>query len=160
MGYIKYKNEVLYSGPIGEVDFSSNWCDSMATYYPYVMVSYIKDGLLKMEKVDCHTEYESDLEIVLDKNDEQIRDFILSSRERERQIREEQRLDYHKLVKVVKGRKIPIGTEGEIFWMGNTKYGASIGLRLLDGSKVFTSPSNVRCITQDELFEREVLGNG
>jgi len=38
---------------------------------------------------------------------------------------------YNKTVKVVKGRKVPIGTVGECFWMGsydNSKYGDPWGI--------------------------------
>ena len=38
---------------------------------------------------------------------------------------------YHKRVKVIKGRKVPLGTEGECFWMcsyDNSKYGDPWGI--------------------------------
>ena len=36
MGLIKYRGEVIYSGPLAEVEFDKNWCDSMAEYYPHM----------------------------------------------------------------------------------------------------------------------------
>ena len=39
MGLIKYRGEVIYSGPLAEVEFDKNWCDSMAEYYPRMRVS-------------------------------------------------------------------------------------------------------------------------
>lgn len=34
-----------------------------------------------------------------------------------------------KMVEVVKGRKVPIGTKGEVFWTGDTQWGPRIGIR-------------------------------
>lgn len=61
---------------------------------------------------------------------------------------------YHKRVRVVKGRKVPLGTTGECFWMGqydNSKYGdpwgiyttTRIGIRDDDGGVHWTALSNV-----------------
>jgi hypothetical protein len=59
-------------------------------------------------------------------------------------------------VQVIKGRKIPQGTKGEVVWKGRDGYYRSygltlslparafrVGLRLADGSRVFTSLENV-----------------
>lgn len=46
-------------------------------------------------------------------------------------------------VKVVKGRKVPIGTEGEVFWLGDKGWGYSVGFKTSEGEKHFTSISNV-----------------
>ena len=62
---------------------------------------------------------------------------------------------YHKQVKVVKGRKVPIGTMGECFWMGSydhSKYGdpwgiytsVRIGIKDSDGNVFWTSLENVK----------------
>lgn len=73
-----------------------------------------------------------------------------------------------KAVKVVRGRKIPIGTQGEVFWIGQDSYARNyysrntprlssfgiytvdeavqdkrVGIKLPDGSKVFTAAKNV-----------------
>lgn len=63
-----------------------------------------------------------------------------------------------KAVKVVKGRKVPLGTEGTVIWVGegryygpvprykngwSTKPAARIGLRTADGATFFTAASNV-----------------
>lgn len=48
-----------------------------------------------------------------------------------------------KVVVVARGRKVPKGTQGEVFWIGNNGYGDSVGLVLADGSKVFTALKNV-----------------
>lgn len=45
--------------------------------------------------------------------------------------------------KVVKGRKVPKGTTGEIFWVGDKGYGLTVGFLDSTGAKHFTSASNV-----------------
>jgi len=49
-------------------------------------------------------------------------------------------------VLAVKGRKVAKGTVGEVFWKGRDAFkpnGYCVGIRLHDGSKVFTSMDNV-----------------
>lgn len=50
-------------------------------------------------------------------------------------------------VKVVRGRKVPKGTEGRVFWRGSSGYGRGltyrIGLETAEGDKHFTAESNV-----------------
>lgn len=62
---------------------------------------------------------------------------------------------FGKTVRVVKGRKVPVGTVAEVFWTGRNGFNRSrwgrneierIGLRLPDGSKVFTDASNVEVV--------------
>ena len=67
---------------------------------------------------------------------------------------------YHKRVRVVKGRKVPIGTTGECFWMGsfdNSKYGdpwgiyttVRIGIKDDEGNVYWTSLGNVELVESD-----------
>ncbi len=44
---------------------------------------------------------------------------------------------------VYKGRKVPVGTKGRVFWIGDCTFGVRVGLELADGSKVFTAIDNV-----------------
>jgi hypothetical protein len=37
-----------------------------------------------------------------------------------------------KTVRVVRGRNVPVGTEGKLFWMGETKWGRKVGIALDD----------------------------
>jgi hypothetical protein len=46
------------------------------------------------------------------------------------------------IVIVVKGRKVAKGTVGEIIWLGDNGWGDTYGLKLADGSTVFTAASN------------------
>lgn len=62
-----------------------------------------------------------------------------------------------KVVRVVKGRKVPKGTEGRVFWYGTTQYGRSVGIELNDGTKVFTAEYNVLVIAQEEDGTKEVV---
>ena len=63
-------------------------------------------------------------------------------------------------VRVVKGRKVPIGTEGTVFWYGQDQYarntfrvfddgreGKRIGIRTDSGDKYFTAATNVEVIS-------------
>ncbi len=49
-------------------------------------------------------------------------------------------------VKVVKGRKVPVGTVGECFWMGSNDFGARVGIKDASGNKHFTAASNVEAV--------------
>lgn len=64
---------------------------------------------------------------------------------------------YGKTIKVVKGRKVPLGTIGECFWMGsfdNSKYGdpwgiyttVRIGLKTPEGQVYWTALNNVEVV--------------
>lgn len=60
-----------------------------------------------------------------------------------------------KTVKVVRGRKVPKGTEGEVFWYGSTAFGYSVGIMYdvlndegiaIGRERVFTSAKNVEVV--------------
>jgi len=51
--------------------------------------------------------------------------------------------------RVVKGRKVPVGTVGEVFWYGPGNYGDRVGLREDDGTTHWTAASNVQRILPD-----------
>lgn len=52
------------------------------------------------------------------------------------------RVERGKVVKVVRGRKVPVGTVGRCFWVGEGHYGLRVGLENADG-RVFTAATNV-----------------
>lgn len=54
-----------------------------------------------------------------------------------------------KTVKVVRGRKLPIGTVGLCFWTGATKFGYSVGIETPEGRK-FTALGNVEVVLEEE----------
>jgi hypothetical protein len=61
-------------------------------------------------------------------------------------IEEAARLEKGKRVRVVRGRKVPHGTEGEVFWVGYTRYGRRVGFTGTDGQTYWTAASNVEVI--------------
>ena len=51
-------------------------------------------------------------------------------------------------LRVVRGRKIPIGTEGTCFWMGESRYGTRVGLRVEGSAEpVWVDAKNVEAVT-------------
>jgi hypothetical protein len=62
-----------------------------------------------------------------------------------------------KRVRVVKGRKVPLGTEGILFWMQTKTYGinrvTTAGIRLEDGSVVFTNIANLEVVDPENYLE-------
>lgn len=60
-------------------------------------------------------------------------------------------------VTVVRGRKVPIGTTGRVFWLGATKYGTRVGLGLADGTSVFTAVGNVDVTNPDDYLDVDAL---
>ncbi len=51
-----------------------------------------------------------------------------------------------KCVEVFKGRKVPKGTSGRVFWYGSTAYGMRVGIETSTGEKHFTAADNVRVV--------------
>lgn len=51
-------------------------------------------------------------------------------------------------VKVVKGRKVPIGTTGEVFWVGEGQYGWRLGFLDAEGITHWIAVSNVEAVTE------------
>lgn len=54
------------------------------------------------------------------------------------------------VVRVVKGRKVPVGTEGTVFWLGEDKFSRTgayrVGFETAEGEKFFTALSNVEAV--------------
>ena len=46
-------------------------------------------------------------------------------------------------VRVVKGRKVPVGTVGTVFWLGDGTYGPRVGIKTEAGERYFLSAGNV-----------------
>jgi hypothetical protein len=72
--------------------------------------------------------------------------------EREAQARRSE-VTVGKIVKVMKGRKVPKGTFGKVFWVGNNGYGTSVGIATTNKKEkgryldvVFTSIHNVQVV--------------
>lgn len=54
-----------------------------------------------------------------------------------------------KLVRVVKGRKVPQGTEGVVIWEGAGDWGPRVGVKDAAGKVHFTAASNVEAVLED-----------
>lgn len=72
------------------------------------------------------------------------------------------KVEIGKRVKVVRGRKVPKGTEGRVFWMGPDKFARSYsgmpgpmrtGLKLADGSVAWTAETNLEVLDPEEHFD-------
>lgn len=63
------------------------------------------------------------------------------------------RVEVGKVVVVVKGRKVPIGFSGSVFWMGDTPYGIRIGIKAWDskGTEIshWTYEKNVQVLIEE-----------
>ena len=53
-------------------------------------------------------------------------------------------VDKGKTVVVFKGRKVPVGTEGECFWIGDKGFGLRVGVRDAAGEVHWTAMDNVK----------------
>ncbi len=49
-------------------------------------------------------------------------------------------------MKVVKGRKVPKGTQGRLFWVGQTRFGKRVGFNDATGTTHWTAATNVEVI--------------
>ena len=58
-----------------------------------------------------------------------------------------------KTVVVVKGRKVPKGTTGEVFWIGEGDFGFRAGLKDAAGTVHWTANSNLEVVNPDEYFD-------
>lgn len=54
-----------------------------------------------------------------------------------------------KRLRVVKGRKVPVGVEGECIWTGNGHYGPRVGIKDDEGEVHWTAASNVQVINNE-----------
>jgi len=63
-------------------------------------------------------------------------------------------------VEVFRGRKVPVGTTGRVFWYGDTAYGARVGIETLEGVKHFTAASNVRVIQSPAEIRAGAVSHG
>lgn len=55
-----------------------------------------------------------------------------------------------KTVKVVRGKKVPKGTVGRVFWIADGKWGVRVGLETASGETHFTALGNVEVASDQE----------
>jgi len=85
-------------------------------------------------------------------------DLVLAMIEEERERLKSQRYDNPRrgqTTKVVRGRKIPIGTEGKLIWVGQTKFGKRVGFKDATETVHWTAWGNIEFT--DPVDENEVL---
>lgn len=155
---IKFKNEVIFDKPVANVSINSGWCNSMLEYYPSAYVYFFQNGKLTSTQIPLDIHYSSDSQVLsnldITYNHADVAQFEVVMAEREAARKEQERIDelmtvkWGRTVKVVSGRKIPVGSEGKVFWVGDTRYGRSVGLEI-NGSKQFTSIRNVEVVLMD-----------
>lgn len=52
------------------------------------------------------------------------------------------------IVRVVRGRKVPIGIEANVFWVGDSNWGPRVGIELSEEVREFIATANVEVISQ------------
>jgi len=147
---IKFKGEILYLGPVASTRYQCNWCDSMAEYYPKLWVDTIVDGKINSNPIyipNWNQSYEpKELEVIIDESMLSEYNRILKE---EADAVEAAIVRVRKVVRIFKGRKYPIGTEGRVFWIGDSGYGTSVGIECTSGRRLFVSIGNVEVIAQE-----------
>ncbi len=159
MGLVKFKGVVVYQGPLAAFNTNDGWNNSMAEYYPTASVHFTTPNgelgwkaILVNDFVDPNQR--SLFEVVLD--DSEVTEYARIVQAR-KDAEEAKVIRVGKDVVVVSGRKVPIGTEGRVFWMGDNKWGKSVGIEEVSGKRHFTSIGNVQTLTIDMAFEIAIL---
>ena len=147
MGVIKYKNIEIFNGPIANVDFIPGWDNDMQTYYPHIYITINDNGAITRKTI--HLEENSQKEYLQVTIDPADAGALLKHDKRVEAIRRKaleekllKTIEKDKMLKIIAGRKIPKGSAGVCFWVGDTLYGKNVGI-MIDGKKVFTSIRNV-----------------
>lgn len=155
---IRMGDVILWNKPFADYDFYAGWDNSYQTDFPYICVLFYENEELKSERISLTNTIEGGNAYYINKAIVSIPDKVqetkyknyLAALEEQRHeaeiLRDKMRVEKYKTVKVVRGRKVPKGTIGRVFWMGDSGYGESVGLELADGKKVFTAKTNVEVI--------------
>lgn len=153
---IKAKGKILTLKSPARVTVNPNWCNSMYAYYPSITATYYINNEVINETFDLGECEPYTIEKTLEADIDQSMLYDLELHEKRIRDGIEQKIVRKgKTVEVIGGRKVPIGTIGQVFWIGNTMYGESVGIETKQG-RVFTSRSNVKVINNNinSLFER------
>lgn len=140
---------------------SHYWGDGDSNYFAVVL---LPDG--RVEEIGyCSTYcsgYARTCEAIVDAPQSEMERYLESKRRRHettdlRLGSDRQDLDWHTarkgaFVRVVAGRKVPVGLEGRVFWSGDSKFGLRVGISPSDGGEgVFTAHSNIEVLEQPDL---------
>ena len=116
------------------------WDNYSAPEFYYVAVIF-EDGKVRLETVPEGTEPDASPEV------RSQYENLCAAKKAEREAEEAERQfnipTKGKQIRIVRGRKHPIGTEGRVFWYGSNQYGTSCGVELIDGKRIFVASNNV-----------------
>jgi hypothetical protein len=154
---IKFKGQVIHSGPVGRLHLNSNWNNSMGQYYPVLTVECVGvvTGLVERHSYGLdidgnETQCMSHIEATINQHHadmlNQIDAALKVKRDAENAANEAKTVRVGKEARIFKGRKYPVGTVGRVFWTGETKYGSSTGLELNCGKRIFVNTGNLEVI--------------
>lgn len=144
---IKCNGIVLTLKSPARVRFENNWNNDMATYYPYVVATYMHGDKPEHERYDIGEvdPYSAKQTLEYDIDNSQAYD-LEKYEERVEQGIEQKIARVGKTVKVFKGRTLPVGTVGTIFWVGKGFKGEErLGIDTQFGRE-FISRSNVEIV--------------
>jgi hypothetical protein len=127
----------------------SHWNDSMQVTLFYALVWNATKGESEQVCYGSDWDNKSKGQLIVDASPNIMAQYdALTEARRIAYVAYQEQLQYErvttgKIVDVNRGRKVPKGTRGIVFWVGDNGYGTSIGLLTLDGSKHFTAIGNV-----------------
>jgi hypothetical protein len=75
------------------------------------------------------------------------------------ELAEKRRITKGKVVRVVKGRKVPKGTQGEVFWMRNDVWGMRLGIATSDRRDARGNWADVAWVAADNVAVIDAAGN-
>lgn len=85
----------------------------------------------------------------VDRLHRELEQALMAERALTQQEQEKRRPARGKVVRVIKGRKVPVGFQGEIFWIGTGQWGERCGIKDADGRVEWTATSNVEVVLSE-----------
>lgn len=160
MGHVKFKDQVIFNGPVAHVGIDYGWNDSMATYYPAIIVSYITEfDEITTQRIVVNDFYDPDFQRKYVTSEIDSRDANLYAEIFTRNVMREssKKISVGKNVVAVKGLKVPKGTEGTVIYINRNKFGEYAHLKCGDKIINFVSTENLKVVDIDESFEKTIL---
>jgi hypothetical protein len=153
---VKLNGKVISEKVAFKVEVCDGWCNSMDTYYPYINVFAMVDGKPTVVDMipggDCTNPRSLELALEMTPDATMLAEYQAYQIKKEEEhialINQQERETVRKGrdVLVFKGRKVPKGTVGRVFWIGDNGWGTSVGIEQTNGQKVFTAITNVRVL--------------
>jgi hypothetical protein len=145
---IMLNGRILSLKSVAEVHIDGGWNNSMQEYYPSIDLVQFLDGQIVRESI----------RVGMDVTPAKIRAMLVFTPDpiqvaglkaywqRKADEREAPIVRKGKTVRVIRGRKVPIGTTGLVFWVGDGTYGTRCGFVDESGTVHWTSVANVEVI--------------